>query len=252
MEFFGFLATSRIVLLIGLELNIGQLWQYLVPTLVAICIVLAVRVVVVWLSSVVLRYIHRPIPFSWRAVLVWGGLRGSIALALALSIPMTLVGSVPFPDRDLLLTATFGVILFSLLVQGLTMSPLLSRLGLIDKKSAQQEYEALAARKNMALAALQEIDRMSRSGGLPQETATRLKDSYNERIVQFDDLLHDLRLRDEDLSESQSRSIKRRLLQLEKAVVRQRNLDGAISDEPMRSLLSEIDEQLHALDDAEA
>jgi CPA1 family monovalent cation:H+ antiporter len=159
---------------------------------------------------------------------------------------------VPFPDRDLLLTATFGVILFSLLVQGLTMSPLLSRLGLIDKKSAQQEYEALAARKNMALAALQEIDRMSRSGGLPQETATRLKDSYNERIVQFDDLLHDLRLRDEDLSESQSRSIKRRLLQLEKAVVRQRNLDGAISDEPMRSLLSEIDEQLHALDDAEA
>jgi len=251
-EFFGFLANSLIFLLIGLELNIGQLWQYLVPTLVAICIVLAVRVVVVWLSSVVLRYIHRPIPFSWRAVLVWGGLRGSIALALALSIPMTLVSSVPFPDRDLLLTATFGVILFSLLVQGLTMSPLLSRLGLIDKKSAQQEYEALAARKNMALAALQEIDRMSRSGGLPQETATRLKDSYNERIVQFDDLLHDLRLRDEDLSESQSRSIKRRLLQLEKAVVRQRNLDGAISDEPMRSLLSEIDEQLHALDDAEA
>jgi monovalent cation:H+ antiporter, CPA1 family len=159
---------------------------------------------------------------------------------------------VPFPDRDLLLTATFGVILFSLIVQGLTMSPLLSRLGLIDKKSAQQEYETLAARKSMALAAIQEIDRLGRSGGLPQETATRLKDSYTERIVQFDDLLHDLRLRDEDLSQSQSRSIKRRLLQLEKAVVRQRNLDGAISDEPMRSLLSEIDEQLHTLDDAEA
>lgn len=251
-EFFGFLANSLIFLLIGLELNVGLLWQYIVPTLVAIGIVLAVRVVVVLLSSVVLRYIHRPIPLSWRAVLVWGGLRGSIALALALSIPMTLVGSQPFPDRDLLLTATFGVILFSLLVQGLTMSPLLSRLGLIDKKSAQQEYETLAARKSMALAATQEIDRMSRSGGLPQETATRLKDSYAERIVQLDDLLHDLRLRDEDLTQSQSRSIKRRLLQLEKAVVRQRNLDGAISDEPMRSLLSEIDEQLHALDDAEA
>ena len=54
------------------------------------------------------------------------------------------------------------------------------------------------------------------------------------------------------LTESQNRSIRRRLLQLEKAVVRQRNLDGAISDEPMRSLLSEIDEQLHTLDDAEA
>jgi monovalent cation:H+ antiporter, CPA1 family len=251
-EFFGFLANSLIFLLIGLELNIGQLWQYIVPTLVAIAIVLAVRVVVVLLSSAVLRYIHRPIPFSWRAVLVWGGLRGSIALALALSIPMTLVGTVPFPDRDLLLTATFGVILFSLIVQGLTMSPLLSRLGLIDKKSAQQEYETLAARKSMALAAIQEIDRLGRSGGLPQETAIRLKDSYVDRISQLDDLLHDLRLRDEDLTQSQNRSIRRRLLQLEKAVVRQRNLDGAISDEPMRSLLSEIDEQLHTLDDAEA
>ena len=86
-EFFGFLANSLIFLLIGLELNIGQLWQYIVPTLVAIGIVLAVRVVVVLLSSVVLRYIHRPIPLSWRAVLVWGGLRGSIALALPSASP---------------------------------------------------------------------------------------------------------------------------------------------------------------------
>jgi CPA1 family monovalent cation:H+ antiporter len=251
-EFFGFLANSLIFLLIGLELNVSQLWQYIVPTLIAIAIVLAVRIVVVLLSSAILRYIHRPIPYSWRAVLVWGGLRGSLALALALSIPLTLSGSLPFPNRDLLLVMTFGVILFSLLVQGLTMSPLLSRLGLITRKSAQEEYELLAARKSMALAAVQEIDRLGRTGGLSPETATKLKDHYNDRIAQLDDLLHDLRLRDEDLTQSQSRSLRRKLLQLEKAVVRQRNLDGAISDEPMRSLLSELDEQLHSLDDAEA
>jgi CPA1 family monovalent cation:H+ antiporter len=255
-EFFGFLANSLIFLLIGLELNVGLLWQYLVPTLVAIAIVLAVRVVVVLLSSMVLRYIHKPIPYSWRAVLVWGGLRGSIALALALSIPLTLSTGIPFrapfPDRDLLLTATFGVILFSLLVQGLTMGPLLDRLGLITKKSAQEEYELLAARKSMALAAMQEIDRIARSGGLPPDTSSRLKDSYNERMVDLDDRLQDLRLRDEDLTQSQNRAIKRRLLQLEKSILRQRNIDGAISDEPMRSLLSEIDEQLRSLDDAEA
>lgn len=251
-EFFGFLANSLIFLLIGLELNMGQLWQYLVPTLVAIGIVLAVRLVVVLLSSVVLRYAHRSLPYSWRAVLVWGGLRGSIALALALSIPLTLSGNQPFPNRDLLLVMTFGVILFSLLVQGLTMGPLLNRLGLISKKSTQEEYELLAARKSMALAAVQEIDRLGRSGGLPHETVTKLKDSYTERVAQLDKLLYDLRLRDEDLSQSQSRFVKRKLLQLEKAVVRQRNLDGAISDEPMRLLLSELDEQMHSLDDAEA
>ena len=82
-------------------------------------------------------------------MLVWGGLRGSLALALALSLPFS-HGGRPFADRDLILVMTFGVILFSLLVQGLTMEPLLKRLGLIDRGERQDEYETIAARKAMA------------------------------------------------------------------------------------------------------
>jgi CPA1 family monovalent cation:H+ antiporter len=207
-------------------------------------------VVVVILSSGILRYIHRPLPYRWQFVLVWGGLRGSLALALALSIPVVINGNEPFADRDLILMMTFGVILFSLLVQGLTIEPLLKRLGLIGRQAAQDEYEIISARKAMLSAAMQEIDKMGRTGGITQDGAQHLKTEYIARIDQLDDALRDLRLLDEDLSLSQSRAIKRRLLQLQKGVVRQRNLDGAISEEPMRQLLAELDEELHELDDS--
>lgn len=249
-EFFGFLANSLIFLLIGLELDIARSWQYLVPTLVAIAIVLLVRVIVVVLSSGILRYIHRPLPYRWQAVLVWGGLRGSLALALALSIPVLISDTQPFPDRDLILMMTFGVILFSLIVQGLTVEPLLKRLGLIGRQATQDEYEIISARKAMLSAAMQEIDKVGRTGGITQERAQQLKTEYASRIEQLDDDLRNLHLLDEDLSLSQARGIKRRLLQLQKSVLRQRNLDGTISDEPMRELLAELDEELHALDES--
>jgi CPA1 family monovalent cation:H+ antiporter len=136
-EFLGFLANSFIFLLIGLELDTAKLSRYWLPTVGAIAIVLVVRALVVVISSAILRYIHRPIPSNWQAVLVWGGLRGALALALALSLPITAQLTLTSDDRDLILVMTFGVILFSLLVQGLTMEPLLRRLGVITKPEQQ-------------------------------------------------------------------------------------------------------------------
>ncbi len=250
-ELFGFLANSLIFLLLGLELDAAKLWQYIIPTLIAIAIVLFVRFVVVALSSGILRYIHRPLPYRWQAILVWGGLRGSLALALALSVPVFIDGPTLFPNRDLILAMTFGVIIFSLVVQGLTIEPLLRRLNLIGRQATQDEYEILAARKGMLLAAINEIERMGRAGGISQDAMQRLKDEYNDRLSELDTALEDLHLADEDLSESQIRSIRRRLLQLQKSIVRQRNLEGAISEEPMRRIMAELDHQLHSLNEVE-
>lgn len=249
-EFFGFLANSLIFLLIGLELNVAELARYWLPTVVAIAIVLLVRAVVVFVSSTVLSYIHRPLPARWQLVLTWGGLRGSLALAMALSIPFS-IGTEAFPNRNLLLVMTFGVILFSLLVQGLTMEPLLRRLGLIHRQDRQDELEMLAARRALAAAAVGEIDRMTRVGGLSSAMAAELRQVYSGEIEAADASLGELRLRDEELSQAQERTVKRHLLQLQKSVVRQRHVDGTISDEPMRRILSDLDDQIHALDDAE-
>ena len=250
-EFFGFLANSLLFLLIGLELNIQQLGEFWVPTVLAIASVLVVRVVVVSASSVLLRYIHRPIPLSWQIVLTWGGLRGSLALAMALSLPAFIAPGEPFPDHNLLQVATFGVIIFSLLVQGLSIEPLLARLGLISRHTWQEEYGELAVRKGMAAAAMAEVERMVKTGGLSPDAANQLKESYQSHIESLDRDLNDLNLRDEDLRREHMRAVKRHLLQIEKGVVRQRNLDGVIAEETMRQLIGELDSQLLALDQGE-
>ncbi|MFL5735450.1 MAG: Na+/H+ antiporter [Chloroflexia bacterium] len=250
-EFFGFLANSFIFVLIGLELNSTKLLLFVGPTLLAIIAVLAVRAVVVAAASWLLRYIHRPIPMRWQAVLVWGGLRGSLALAMALSLPVTLAGGEPFAERDLLQVMTYGVILFSLLVQALTMKPLLRRLGLVQSHERQEEYETISVRKGMVSAAIAEIERMGRAGGLAKDDAEELRRAYEARLALLDQELGALQLGDEDLKREQLRAVRRRLLQIEKAVVGQRFVDGAISEESMRRLQSELDEELHNLDQAE-
>jgi CPA1 family monovalent cation:H+ antiporter len=210
-----------------------------------------VRAVVVAISSWVLRYIHRPIPFNWQAVLVWGGLRGALALAMALSLPFAISPGAAFPDRDLLQVMTFGVILFSLLAQALTMRPLLNRLGVVRATRWQEEFETIGVRKGMAAAVMAEVERLATEGDLSPEEATELRRAYAARIAALDEDLRDLHLRDEDLRREHLRSVRRRLLQLEKSVVQQRYLEGAISEEPMRELLAELDTQIHALSDAE-
>jgi CPA1 family monovalent cation:H+ antiporter len=253
-EFFGFIANSLIFLLIGLEISSTRLLQYWPDVLLAIALVLVVRAIVVVASAWVSRYIHAPLPRSWQAVMVWGGLRGSLSLAMALSLPLTLdtLDTIGFPDaRHYLLVVTFGVILFSLLVQALTMKPLLQRLGLITKEGWREDYEMLAARKAMAGAAVAEIERISASSGLSPASADELRAAYAEYIGELDNDLQSMQLRDEDLRRQYMRQFKRHLLQIEKSVVQARFTDGAISEEPMRRIITELDAQIRALDEGE-
>ena len=94
---------------------------------------------------------------------------------------------------------TFGVILFSLLVQGLTMEPLLRRLGVITPGHRHEQYQAIRARRSMAVAALAEIDRISLPGGLSSDVLGDLRHKYAEELEGLDKELQDIQVRDEDL-----------------------------------------------------
>ena len=201
-DFIGFIANSLIFLLIGLEVDIAKLQQYWLPTLLAIAAVLVVRAIVVMASSGLLRYIHRPVPYRWQSVLIWGGLRGSLSLAMALSLPLTLGPNEPFRDRDLIQVMTFGVILFSLLVQGLTMGPLLNRLGLIHKTRMQEELESISARKASATTSLAEVGSLTESGDISAEVARQLQRAYSTELEALGDaeklVAHEQELDEED------------------------------------------------------
>jgi len=131
-EYFAFVMNSLIFLLIGLEVRINTLAQSWRPLLLAVAAVLAGRAVSIYLLVPASNLIAQKIPFRWLHVMVWGGLRGGLALALALSLDPS------FPNRNQVLTLTFGVVVFSILVQGLTMKPLLEIIGLATEKPETQ------------------------------------------------------------------------------------------------------------------
>lgn len=128
-EYIAFALNSVVFLLIGFEVSVASLaasWREITIAYVA---VLFARAVIVFGGWFVWQGLRRGrgmlMPPSWSAVLVWGGLRGALSMVLALALSSAL------PNRDLVVTMTAGVVLLSLLVQGLTMAPLLRRLGLV-------------------------------------------------------------------------------------------------------------------------
>lgn len=112
--------NALLFVLVGLEvLIVGFSGQALLLGLLSIPIALLARAVSVGLPLVLLRKPNKLEPYSLR-LLVWGGLRGGIALALALALP-------PSPTRETFLTMTYVVVVFSIVVQGLTMNRLAAR-----------------------------------------------------------------------------------------------------------------------------
>ena len=127
-EFFAFLVTAIVFLLIGLTISLGQLANALPWIGWGVVAILVARAVVVYgLLGLATRLgiagRRRGVPTGWLHVLFWGGLRGAVAIAMALSLPAE------FPERLLLQEITFGVILFTLLVQGTTIDWVIDRVG---------------------------------------------------------------------------------------------------------------------------
>ena len=126
------LANSLIFLMIGLEIKNIDFYEKWWIMLAAVFVVLVSRTAALYLSVSLIR----PFPRAWKSILNWGGLKGSLSIALALSLPPS------FDGREDVLVLTFSVVLFSLLVQGLTIKPLVKRLGLGRKEASDGLSEA--------------------------------------------------------------------------------------------------------------
>jgi CPA1 family monovalent cation:H+ antiporter len=121
--------NAVLFVLIGLEVLVIPFgWIWLAAGALAVGIVLAARFVAVGLPVLVLRRVREFTPHVVK-VLTWGGMRGGISVALALSLKSTLGARSPEAYEGLLLM-TYVVVVFSIAVQGLTIAPVLRRLGL--------------------------------------------------------------------------------------------------------------------------
>ncbi len=123
-EYVGFALNSIVFLLIGFEFRPASLLHVGREIAAAFVAMLVARAIIVLLLFAGQRTVRKRMPWSWAAVLTWGGLRGALSMVLALSLPETFAG------RDVLMAVTVGATVLSLLVQGATMPLLVSRLGL--------------------------------------------------------------------------------------------------------------------------
>ncbi len=129
-EYVAFALNSIVFLLIGFEVHLSMLLRYWLPILVAYLVVTLGRGLVIVIGRALLGLTRERFPWRWSLVLTWGGLRGALPMVLALSLPEDLA------YRQLVVSMTFGVAVFSILVHGLTMSTVLKRLGIVHEAAA--------------------------------------------------------------------------------------------------------------------
>ena len=120
-------------------------------------------------------------PSGTVAVLAWSGMRGAISLAVALSLSTG--PGVPALERDLILFLTFGVILATLVVQGLSLPVLIRALGVHDDGAG--EREEAEGRLATARAALARLDELAAEDWVREDTAERLRALYDYRRRRF-------------------------------------------------------------------
>src|SRR5438045_9755539 len=108
------------------------------------------------------------IPWQHTALIAWTGMPGADSLAGALAIPFLLPSGEPFPGRNLILLLTFCVIFATLVLQGLTLAPLVSWLGVVDDQVTEKEERL--ARLKAKEAALARLEAVGSSPRAPRET----------------------------------------------------------------------------------
>ncbi|MEL7242530.1 MAG: Na+/H+ antiporter [Cyanobacteria bacterium J06643_5] len=156
-EFVAFFVNSIVFLLIGDQIRFSNLADNLLIIGVTIVGMVVSRLISVYaLGFFSNTVVKSEISLPQQTILWWGGLRGSVSIALALSVP-TILGN----EREDLISTVFGVVLFTLLVQGLTTKPLLKKLDLLGDQPLRQEYMKLVARESAlrrVLTYLDEVD----------------------------------------------------------------------------------------------
>jgi CPA1 family monovalent cation:H+ antiporter len=232
-EYVAFISNSFLFLLIGLEMDLNLLTAQWQAILLAILAVLIARAVIIYGLTI----IHGDIPLRWSHVLLWGGLRGGISLALALSLPLTLGSDTVTQLRSM----AFGVVLFTILVQGFTMERLAKRMQLVQRSEMQEEYERRHARAVAGRAAYERLRRMHDEGLLSNHTWQLLAPLLEQHAQVLADSVKEVMEADPTVEADELDTARREALRAQRSALIGLITDGVISEEVYTQLGREVD-----------
>ena len=253
-----FLLNALLFALIGLQLPVivDALSGYSAARLVGYAAAVALAVIAARFLWVIpgtyvtawTRRKIRPIQSPGRAsiILGWAGMRGAVSLAAALALPLTTDAGDAFPNRELIIFLTFGVILASLVVQGLTFPALLRLIGLEDEGRGEKEENK--ARIYATEAALTRLEELADEDWVRDDTLERVRGMFNFRQQRFRS-----RFDPESDGELENRSLDyqrllRELLVAERSAVFALRRQQRIDDVVMRRVIRDLDLEEARLD----
>jgi monovalent cation/hydrogen antiporter len=177
-------------------------------------------------------------------VVGWTGLRGVVSLAAALALPVETAGGLPFPYRNLILLLTFAVILSTLLLQGLTLRPLVRLLGLPKDRSSEEEQ--LSARIRSTERVLERVSEMEVAKAAPAPVLERVRGFFEDRMVELRSRLESETGTEQPARPEGFRSIAEQrvwweLSRVERDCLREMRRKSEIGDEAMREIERDID-----------
>jgi len=228
LAFVAFLVNSIVFLLIGDKINFQSLGANIYPIGIAIVTVLLTRAIAIYGTTYFgNKFDYSNISLPERTVLWWSGLRGSVSIALALSVPIVLVQS------QTLEAVVFGVVLFNLLVQGLSSKWLLKRLGFLYEEHLQEHYLQLIARTvalKQILTHLNEEEMNQRWEVDPR--FDQYRDCVQQELRRLEKEIETYTNQNPSLQEVANEQLKRELIAMETGIYSAFVQSGFLSDPP--------------------
>ncbi len=234
-EYIGFALNSLVFLLVGLTIRLPDLlriWPLVIAAYMAITIA---RGTVIYSMGALLSRSRARLPWSWNFVLIWGGIRGALSMVLVLSLPQH------FPFREMLINLVFGVVLLTILIQGLSISPVARALGVLSRRHLPADFEMQRMRLTLAQMGGREVDRLRQEGVLDPQALDALATHYSQESEDAKDRLSKLDIADEDRFRTEFSRLYRRLLTMQKQRLLDARQESLIGHENFERLTADID-----------
>lgn len=248
-EYAGFGINTLIFLFVGIEVYPNIFLATIPAALVAVVAYQLGRIFSIYPLLYLLRFFDRPLPLRWQHVLIAGNVKGSLSMALALSLPLTL------PGRDQVITLVFSTVLLSLIGQGLSLPWFVKKLQLSQPSPVRQKIETLQLNLITSKAAQAELKYLLTIGSIPKFLYEDLLKDYKKRIAASEaELLNLYNQRSTIFAEGEAEKdyldgIYRRLYLAEKGAINEALSRGLLPDETAAAYLQTLNEKLLALRD---
>jgi len=239
-EIAAFIINSLIFLMIGTQIHIFDLWAIWPTILGGFAAVTLARAAAAYPILYMLNLGGERLPARWFHVINWGGIHGSIPVALALGLPF-------IPQRTFIVNLVFGVVFLSLVLQGLTMSPLVRLLGLNGRMEEEKLYEQAVARSMVLRRALGELEEKLEAGRLSRAIHDRLSSELESEMGKIEKEMEELEANPQVQMAWENRT-RHASLMLQKSTLNDLMVQGELSHDSAEELMREVDEALEKIE----